>query len=71
MNVSLTSIPEFAADQALVKTTAFIICGTTLMPAKLAAITNGDWAAFPFPCALNKSSEFDGTSNVTTKTEST
>lgn len=39
--------PEFPDDHALVKTTALIIEGTILIPARLAAITKGDAAAVP------------------------
>lgn len=39
--------PEFPDDHALVKTTALIIDGTILIPARLAAITKGDAAAVP------------------------
>lgn len=43
----LFSKPEFPDDHALVKTTALIIEGTILIPARLAAITKGDAAAVP------------------------
>lgn len=39
--------PEFPDDHALVNTTALIIEGTILIPARLAAITKGDAAAVP------------------------
>lgn len=41
------SMFEFPEDQAEVITTALIIDGTTLIPARVAAITNGDVDAVP------------------------
>ena len=61
--------PELPALQALVKTIAFIIDGTTLMPALVAAITNGDCAAIPVD--LRRLGSFEGTTSPTMKVERT
>jgi hypothetical protein len=46
-----------------VKTTAFIIEGTALIPARRPAITNGDSEAFPVE--FKRLDSFDGTSKPT------
>lgn len=48
---------------------ALIIWGTTLTPARCAAIRNGDWAAVPV--LLNNMGSFEGTSRVIMKMEMT
>lgn len=48
-----------------VKTTAFIIEGTTWTPARRAAMTNGDSEAFPVE--FKRLESFDGTSKPTIK----
>lgn len=53
------------AYHADVKTTALIIEGTAWMPARRAAITNGDSEAFPVE--VKRLGSFDGTSNPTIK----
>jgi len=53
------SMEEFPEDQALVKTTALMMEGTTLIQARVAAITKGDCAAVPVD--LRRLGSSDGT----------
>jgi hypothetical protein len=61
--------PEFPELQALVRTTALIIEGTTLIPALVAAITNGDSAAVPVD--LRRLGSLEGTMSPTMKIDRT
>jgi hypothetical protein len=61
--------PEFPELHALVRTTALIIEGTTWIPALVAAMTNGDWAAVPVD--LRRSGSLDGTIRPTMKIDYT
>jgi hypothetical protein len=61
--------PELPALQALVKTTALIMLGTTLMPARVAAMTNGEAEASP--ARFDSSLSLDGTINEMTKIDIT
>lgn len=63
------SILEFPEDQAEVITTALMIDGTTLIPALVAAITNGDVEAVPLEWP--SSGSFEGTRRPTMKIEIT
>lgn len=62
-------LPEFPELHALVNTTALIMEGTTLIPARVAAITKGDSDAVPED--LRRSLSLDGTISPTMKIEST
>ena len=59
---------ELPEDQAEVMTTALMIDGTTLIPARVAAITNGDPAA---PPCFSRSGSSDGITKPTMKMEIT
>jgi uncharacterized protein YycO len=63
---NILELPEL---QALVITIALIICGTTLIPARVAAMTNGDCAAVPE--VLSSIGSLDGTNRVIMKTVTT
>lgn len=60
---------EFPELQALLSTMALMIWGTTLTPARCAAMRNGDWAAVPV--LLNNMGSFEGTNRVIMKMEMT
>jgi hypothetical protein len=62
-------LPELPADQALERTTALMIEGTTLMPARVEAMTKGDWAAVPV--SRRRSLSLEGTMRPTMKMERT
>lgn len=62
---------ELPDDHALVSTTKLIVCGTTEIPARVAAITNGLAVAVPVPVPLSRSSSSDGTSMPTKKMDRT
>jgi hypothetical protein len=61
------SRPWLPEDHADVMTTALMTLGNTLTPAFSAAMTNGDWAAFPVD--VSKRGSFEGTISPTTKRE--
>ena len=67
--MSILNVLEFPELQALLRTMALIMCGTTLIPARSAAITNGDCAAVPVLLSSNWSLE--GTRRVIIKIETT
>lgn len=64
------SMKELPALQALVRTTKLMMWGTTLMPARVAAMTKGDAAAVP-ESALRSWGSLEGTSMPTKKMLST
>lgn len=59
-------LPEL---HALVNTIALMMCGTIFTLERLAAITNGDWAAVPV--LLRSILSLEGTSRVIMKTDMT